>query len=43
MGNLKFYNLQLAAFTNIPNPGFLMYFQYLALSKSLQEPKDVTL
>lgn len=33
MGNLKFYNLQLAPFTNIPNPGFLMFFSAFNTSK----------
>lgn len=33
MGSLKFYNLQLAPFSSIPNPGFLSFFQHLTLSK----------
>lgn len=33
MGSLKFYNLQLASFSGIPNPGFLSFFQLLTLSK----------
>lgn len=34
MGNLKFYNLQLAPFTNIPNPGFLVFSAFNTCKKS---------